>query len=161
MDLLACVATVAANKHYHQAFDIQGPASNRWAFFYGNGCDNTYRIDSNQWETANFTWTPTGINTGDFSISWTAPANAPLSRGPMTVTGFTFDSNEIYFGFGTGRDLVGLVTSGTPGNGVVRIDNISITGSEIFVPEPASIVVWSFLGLGLAGFAVRGRRSRK
>jgi len=84
--------------------------------FNGDG-NNTYTINSGQWcYDATFTWTPTNGTTGDFSFSWKSADGT--QRGPMTVTGYTFDNPEVYFGFGTGK-VAG------------RFDNISITGSTI------------------------------
>lgn len=110
--------------------------------FSGDG-NNLYEIFTNQWNSATFTWTPTSGTTGDFSFSWTRPGG---SEGPMTVTGFTFDSAEAYFGFGTG-------------DSPMRFDNISITGTELVdspIPEPASLALVGFGGLLVSG----GRRRR-
>lgn len=105
--------------------------------FTGDG-NNQYRIDTNLWINASFTWTPTSGTTGDFSFEWTYPAQP--NRGPMTVNGYTFDSNEIFFGFGTQDDPA-------------RFDNISITGNE--VPEPGSLAL-----LGLGGLLIASHRRR-
>ena len=107
--------------------------------FDGDG-NNQYRIDTNNWITASFSWTPTSGTTGDFSISWTYPAQP--NRGPMTTTGYTFTSNEVYFGFGTGQPST-----------VVSIDNINITGTAI--PEPSV----ALLG-GLGTLLLLRRRNR-
>lgn len=88
--------------------------------FNGDG-NNQYRIDTNQWINADFTWTPTSGTTGDFSFEWTYPSQP--NRGPMTVTGYTFASDEAWFGFGSG----GYFNNDHSG----RFDNISITGTEI------------------------------
>jgi hypothetical protein len=81
--------------------------------FDGTG-NNQYRIDTNVWISANLLWTPTGTSTGNLSFSWTYPAQP--NRGPMSVENFTFDSEEIYFGFGTTDDPV-------------RYDNLYIQGT--------------------------------
>jgi MYXO-CTERM domain-containing protein len=128
-------------------------AGDESVLFDGNG-DNQYRIDTNQWIEAAFTWTPTAGTTGDFSFEWTYPAQP--NRGPMTVTGYTFDSEQAFFGFGTGGYFGGTH------QGV--FDNINITGTEFsdaVVPEPAAIAIWSLLGLGLAGQVRRRRKTRK
>lgn len=89
---------------------------------------------------ASFTWTPTSGTTGDFSITWDGPTYGGTEN--ISYSGFTFDSAEGYFGFGTGR---------SPG----RFDNISITGTVI--PEPASAMLLAVLGL----VGLNMRRSRR
>jgi hypothetical protein len=101
-----------------------------------NGSDNnTYQIEDNQWYAATFSWTAA---TGDFSISWTG---AQGNKGPMTVSGYSFDSNEVFFGFGTAQHAA-------------RFDNISITGEV--VPEPSS---FALISLGLGALYLLRRRS--
>lgn len=91
--------------------------------FNGDG-NNTYQLNTGQWNyDATFSWTPTNGLTGDFSFSWKMADGT--QKGPMTVTGFTFDSQEVFFGFGTGR-------------AAGRVDNISITGETI---DPAGTVI--------------------
>lgn len=107
--------------------------------FNGDG-DNTYRIDEGIWISADFTWTPTSGTTGDFSITWDGPLPTGANRGPMTALGYTFDSKDVFFAFGTGK-----------GASPLRIDNISISGDEI--PEPASLAL-----IGLGGLLIVGRR---
>jgi len=95
------------------------------------GGNNTWQIETDQWYSASFTWTPTSGTTGDFSLSWTG---AQGNKGPLAVTGYTFDSEEVFFGFGTGR---------SPG----YFDNISITGAAI--PEPSTALLGSLGMLAL------------
>lgn len=105
---------------------------------------NNYRISSNTWYTADFTWTPTSGTTGDFSysVNYSTPWTASYS-------GFTFNSPDAYFGFGTG----GYYSSDHTG----IFDNISITGTA--VPEPSTFALSAF---GLLGFAfVAGRRRQR
>ena len=81
---------------------------------------NNRELHSNAWnQVSSFSWTPTSGLTGDFSITWTDPSYS----GPENIsyTGYTFDSDKAFFGFGTGR---------SPG----RFDNISITGT--LLPPP-------------------------
>lgn len=42
----------------------------------------------------------------------------------------------------------------------IFFDELVITGTQVAVPEPASIAVWTLLGLVGVGFAMRRRRSR-
>lgn len=94
--------------------------------FSGAG-NNLYEIVTNTWYSASFSWTPTSGSTGNFSFSWGA------AEGPMTVTGYTLNSSEVFFGFGTVDDPA-------------RFDNISITGTEFVpVPEPN---MFALAGLG-------------
>ena len=92
--------------------------------------NNNYEIVTNQWNTATFTWTPTSGTTGDFTFSWVRPTNT--TEPGFSITGYTFDTANAYFGFGTGRSPA-------------RFDNISITGT--LVPEP-SVALVGLLGLG-------------
>jgi hypothetical protein len=77
---------------------------------------------AHQWHSANFTWTPTNELTGTFSFEWDGTEGP---KGPMTVNDYTFDSEEIFFGFGTIANPV-------------RFDNIQIWGSPIL---PAGTVL--------------------
>lgn len=119
--------------------------------FNGSG-SNQYQIETNQWYAATFAWTPTAGQTGDFTFSWTG-AQGP--KGPMTATGYTFDSAQAWFGFGSG----GYYSNSHSG----RFDNISITGTEFstgpkIIPEPTTLLVWSLLaGLGV-GLGWRRRK---
>lgn len=104
----------------------------------GDG-NNNYEIFTNQWNTGTFTWTPTSGTTGDLTFSWIRPTN--VTEPGFTVSGFTFDSADVYFGFGTGRSPA-------------RFDNIQITGSEV-IPEPSSLAL-----IGLGGLLMVSRRRR-
>lgn len=108
--------------------------ANGTTLFDGSG-DNTYRIDTDVWINASFTWTAA---TGDFSFSWTYPAQP--NRGPMTVANYTLNSNEVFFGFGTVDDAA-------------RFDNIVINGE--LIPEPGSLAL-----LSLGGVLLAARRRR-
>ena len=116
--------------------------------FNGDG-NNQYRIDTGIWISADFTWTPDdpGVGTtGTFSITWDGPSPTGAGRGPMTVTGYTFDSENVFFAIGTGKAQGASATD-------LRIDNISITGTE--VPEPGSLAL-----LSLGGVLIAARRRR-
>jgi hypothetical protein len=83
--------------------------------------NNLYEIFTDRWYSANFTWTPTNEYTGVFSFEWGD------TEGPMTVNNYTFDSRDIFFGFGTTDDPA-------------RFDNIQIWGSTILPPGTVLIV---------------------
>lgn len=111
--------------------------------------DSANRIESQYWITSDFVWTPTSGTTGDLSFS--VEAHASNSAWTETVTGYTFNTKDAFFGFGTGGYFSGEHT--------LRIDNISITGTEVpsGIPEPATAA----LGLlALAGLGVTTRRRR-
>jgi autotransporter-associated beta strand protein len=96
--------------------------------FNGDG-NNNYEINTSAWMTnAVFTWNPTNGITGDFSFSWETATGQ--EKGPMTVTGYTFDEKKAFLGFGTG-DVA------------ARFDNISLSGTVFTVesvpPEVANI----------------------
>lgn len=106
-----------------------------------SGSNNNWEVGTGAWYDLRFTWTPTSGTTGDVEFIWSSTED---SYGPdpdgevMTYSGYTFDSNEVWFGFGTGR------SDGT-------FDNINITGE--LIPEPASIAL-----IGLGGLAMITRR---
>ncbi|MBI1336082.1 MAG: PEP-CTERM sorting domain-containing protein [Phycisphaera sp.] len=99
-----------------------------------NDSSNDREIFTNQWNKATFTWTPTSGTTGDFTLSWVRPTN--VTEPGFSITGYTFDSAEVFFGFGTGSSPA-------------RFDNINITGTQYVIPEPASM-----LCLGLGGLTI-------
>ena len=83
---------------------------------------------NNTWYRVGFTWTATGAKSGNLSVTstrWNGSTFA--SHGNYTYNGFTFDSNEAYFGF---TDLYAADTT---------FDNISITGE--LVPEPSHLAL--------------------
>jgi len=124
-------------KQYGSRADIYDGAGT--TLFNGNS-DNNAEIKTNEWNVATFTWTPTSGKTGDFTINWDGPGHPGTES--MSITGYTFDSAAVYFGFGTGD------TSS-------RFDNISITGTEVGppAPEPGSLAL-----LGLGGLLTARRR---
>lgn len=109
--------------------------SDNTILFNGDG-NNAYAFRTNQWVAASFSWTPTSGTTGDFSVLLNSPS---FTNSAMTLTGYTFDSAEIFFGFGTG-------------DAPVRFDNINISGTAI--PEPSAVV------LGMLGMIALMRRRR-
>ncbi|HSP42161.1 MAG TPA: hypothetical protein VLO11_04780 [Luteolibacter sp.] len=102
-----------------------------------NDASNDREIFTNQWNTATFTWTPTSGTTGNFTFSWVRPTN--ITEPGLSIPDYTFDSANVYFGFGTGQSPV-------------RFDNISITGTAI--PEPRAALLG---GLGLLALLRRRR----
>jgi MYXO-CTERM domain-containing protein len=105
--------------------------------------ENQQKVYSGTWHSATYTWTPNSGTTGNLTFVMTGTKNGDINM--TTNTPFTFDSNEGYFAFG---DL-------DAANPVV-FDNIEITGTQIAVPEPASIATGLF-GLTL----IAGRRRRR
>lgn len=84
--------------------------------------------NTNTWYRVGFTWTATGANSGNLAVTSTRwNGSAFVSHGTYTYNGFTFDSNEAYFGF---TDLYAADTT---------FDNISITGE--LVPEPSHLAL--------------------
>lgn len=106
------------------------------AILFNGDNNNAYAFRTNEWVSASFTWTPTSDTTGDFSVLLDSPS---FTNAAMTVTNYTFDTEEVYFGFGTG-------------DAPVRFDNISITGTAI--PEPSVALLG---GLGLLALMRRRR----
>ena len=119
---------------------------NRGNTFDGAGATLT-NLTGNQkfeeWYNVSFTWTPTSGTTGNFVATGTSSDSS--SNWAITETGFTFDSNEAYFGFGS-ADYFGSLS-------VATYDNIEITGTE--VPEPGSLAL-----MGLGGLMMLKRRRR-
>ena len=85
----------------------------------------TSDLSTDTWYHANFAWTPTAGNVGDFSLEvW----DGTTQKGGFN-TSLTMDS-EVSFGFGSCNDIG-------------RFDNISIT------PEPGALAVLALGGLAL------------
>ena len=86
-------------------------------------------------------------------------ANSGTPSQPQSVSfdlsGNILTANEDFF-------LRLNVTGQGPGNNA-GFDNLNVTGiiSSAAVPEPASIALWSLIGLGLAGFGYRRFRQTK
>ena len=99
---------------------------------FDGSANNNFRIDSNAWYSAVFSWTAA---TNTFNIDWTGPNN--VVNVNMTVSGYSLNSSEVFFGFGTVDDEA-------------RFDNINITG----VPEPS---VAMFSSLACLAFFIRRR----
>ena len=99
-----------------------------------------------EWYNIDFTWTPTSGTTGNFQA--TGASTSSSSNWTVSYNGYTFDSNEAFFAFGAG-DYYNNPNTAT-------FDNISIEGTEVVIPEPASIATGLF---GLTLIAVRRRRA--
>ncbi|MDT8390935.1 MAG: PEP-CTERM sorting domain-containing protein [Lentisphaeria bacterium] len=89
------------------------------------------------WHRITFSWTPTSGLTGDFTYTVN---NFSSDLFTLNATGFTFDNNIGYIGFGSVNDTI-------------RFDNVSVTGAVI--PEPSTAIL---AGLGLVGLCFRRRR---
>jgi hypothetical protein len=87
--------------------------------FNGDG-DNNYALSVGTQYTANFTWT---ASTGTFEFDLGRAGDA---TDVMSFTGYSFNDNEVHFGFGT-SDVTG------------NFDNISLTGTT--VPEPSAALL--------------------
>ena len=112
---------------------MNGAGGFEFETFRSNDKDpRNYYLPLNAWTTATVTWT---ADTGIFAINW---AGLPTA---MTTSGYSFDANEVFLGFGTV-------------NTDVRFDNISFNQAD--VPEPSTVIL---AGLGLAGLGLR--RGRK
>lgn len=103
--------------------------------------NNLREIFTDQWHTANFTWTPTSGTTGNFAMTWGTASQTES----MSYNGYTFAATEGFFGFGSGRSPV-------------IFDNIEITG--MLVPEPTSILLGLIGLLGVAALLWRRQRRR-
>jgi hypothetical protein len=85
------------------------------------------------------------FGTGGVSIFDTATTAA-------TIAGFL---GEGFLGFQSKTDIDHVVISGWAGD--FYIDNVT-SEAGVLVPEPASLAIWSVLGLGLIGIGWRRRR---
>ena len=96
-----------------------------------SAANNNWEIFTNEWNQASFSWTPTSGTSGTMEFSWVRfnGTTEPGWSGSEAFT-YTFNSNEIYFGFGSG-------------DSETRFDNINITGTAI--PEP-SVALLSGIG---------------
>jgi len=141
-DLSSGLTTTAGD---HFRVDLKRATFNRRASIYdatgnadenklvnGDG-NNAYSVSSNTWYSADFSWT---ASTGTFAINWDNGNSTDLS-----FSGYSFNDNEVYFGFGT------IQEEG-------RFDNINITGTSYVVPEPSTAL------LGLIGLCLLLRRRR-
>lgn len=107
---------------------------------------SNFNYSDNTWYRVSFTWTATGAKTGDLAITSTRwNGSSYVAHNSDTYSGFTFDSNEAFFGFG---NVYNNDTSG------VSIDNISITGT--LIPEPSTLAL---IGLGACMMIRRRRRN--
>ena len=115
--------------------------------------NNDREVNTLRWLSADFTWTPTSGTTGDFTITWDTPTsgdgvNAGGTIESLSVTGYTFNDSQVFFGFGTGRNDA-------------RFDNISIEGTEWVDPNAIPSPSAALAGLiGMGALISRRRRQR-
>ncbi len=104
----------------------------------------------------------------DYLIQALNPGGTPTVDGDWTtledVTGNTDENPSYTFAPVTTAGVRLLVTeAGTAPDGLLRFEELLVFGElapEITaVPEPASIAIWSILGLCLAGYGYRRRRT--
>ena len=137
--------TVAGQAHNRFRQSLPGPE--RFVYIAGDPADTpdtTVRIGVD----------PTGgLNPAAATVHWRAPE----------TTGAQWTDLELYFtatGASSTLFLESNQTFALDGHWS-GFDNVRLAESAPAVPEPASVAIWSFVGIGLAGFTLRQVRSRK
>ncbi len=111
------------------------------------------------------------------TVLWTGQADLPENAGAWNGPGiwgnadwtddvtFSWDIDASTFGAGTAGEEIDLRLGAVDqGNRGFYFDNVSLTLADVggpggpAVPEPASITIWSLLGLCLAGYGYRRRK---
>ena len=130
---------------------------NRGQVIFGDGTSNNDtgkfvgNQRENQWYNIEFTWTPTSGTTGNFSASGQSYSSS--SSWTAFFNGYTFDSDQAYFGFGAGDYYNNKNT--------VAYDNISIEGTEWVDPNAIPSPTAALAGLiGMGALVSRRRRQR-
>jgi len=88
-----------------------------------------------------------------------------IENGVAQISGLTEgdgpETIDIPIDFGaTGFDFVGLSFYGENQDGAFILDNVQFS-SNLVIPEPTSIAIWSLIGVGLIGFGYGRYRSTK